>query len=105
LGFCVVLVSRKVWAFRDSCYSISPVGFGDALRAMLYDLFHVVLILMLFTLSKIKIDFLQHCNWVNKAVLPTRYAKSTKSLSDVIIINKNDYIKPPVVMDIGFTYH
>jgi hypothetical protein len=38
-------------------------------------------------------------------MVPTRITKNIKSLLDVIVINKENYINPAVILDFGYSDH
>jgi hypothetical protein len=50
-------------------------------------------------------DLLLRYNLVNTVQFPTRITKSTSILTDVIIINKKDYMEPAKVKEIGLSDH
>jgi hypothetical protein len=44
-------------------------------------------------------------NLINTVTTPTRITENTKSLLDLIIIDKESYINPATVLDLGFSDH
>jgi len=50
-------------------------------------------------------NILLRYNLVNTVQSPTRITKSTSNLIDVIIINKQYYMEPATVIELGFSYH
>jgi len=50
-------------------------------------------------------DLLLRYNSVNTVKSPTRTTKNTSTLIDVIIINKNHYMKPATVIELGISNH
>jgi len=50
-------------------------------------------------------DLLLRCNLVNVVKSPTRITSSTKTLLDVIIINKTHYTLPATVIELGLSDH
>jgi hypothetical protein len=55
-------------------------------------------------LSNLK-NLLLMYNFYNIVMVPTRITENTKSLLDVIVINKDDHINQAVVLDLGYSDH